>query len=145
MFRIWKIKRIFWLLAVLGVWVSFAGSAVGADNAQRVTNINDGMRPVVIEDAIMIIDLSGNNFVTQKETTVNIGPYKARNQVGNTQFLDSDGQEVDAGYLKPNQRVLVRGFKISRTAVFAKSVKVTGKYLGKEHRTIERLSPIQTR
>lgn len=144
MYKIRDIKRVLWLMTVMGVWVSLMGSALGAENAQSMTTINDGMRPVEIEDGVMLLELADGKFMTDNETTVLIGRYKIGNEVKATKFLDAKGSKIDDDLLKPQQRVKVTGFKVSRTTVFAETVQVVkDKYLKKDYRSIRGLSPIK--
>jgi hypothetical protein len=136
------------ILAVMGIWALTGASASGADNASRTANIHDGVRPVDVEEGIFELQPAKGNsnfsFITNRESLVVLGPYRVKGIVRHTRVLDGDGNAVDEGYLKPGQRVRVRGFQVSESTVFAASVQVVGKGLEGIHRTIESLEPLPT-
>lgn len=133
-------KRALLLLAILGIWAMLMGGAV-ADDASRVRDLTDGFRTVEVVGGIMKVNKEAGSFMTLNETTIVTGKYRAKGQLLKTRFLDQNGEEVSFQQLVPNLRIIVRGYQVDRTVVFAESVQIKGKYMLKGKRTIPKLKP----
>ncbi len=112
--------------------------ASGPAHGNDVRKIHSGARRVEFAAVIMSVD-HANRHIIINEKRIAVGHYRFNNKDWATRMSDEKGNFTALDRFGPGQWVGVRGFAISKSEIFAISVRTDSGYLRKVHDHIEKL------
>lgn len=124
------------VLMMIGIWVVFPGNAMGGEDASHIPRVHDGARPVEDEGPIMSVDRENRNIAI-KEMRFVVGRFLVNNELHTTRLFDAKGNRVDLDHFKAGQWVVVRGYRVSKSKIYACSVRAVAGCIQKEGRTMD--------